>query len=148
MTLMMMHLNDPLPDLRQLRPDVPPALAAVIERSLAKSREERFASMAEFAAALRAVLASLGSLTPAATVADSPERQAALAAAGAVATAADRPGGRTRRDSRRAVSASPNRLSRPSRSDPPQPSPLQSASPAGDTPAGATGGHTGGHTGG
>lgn len=70
MTLMMMHLNDPLPDLRQLRPDVPPSLAAVIERALAKNREDRFPSMAEFAAALRGVLASLSSAAPAATVTD------------------------------------------------------------------------------
>ena len=50
MTLMMMHLNDPLPDLHQLRPDVPANLVAVIEKALSKNREERYASMAEFAA--------------------------------------------------------------------------------------------------
>ena len=36
MTLMMMHLNDPLPDLRTLRADIPDALVAVIEKALAK----------------------------------------------------------------------------------------------------------------
>jgi len=72
MTLMMMHLNDPLPDLRQLRPDIPPGLAAVIEKALAKSREERYNTMADFANALRGVLASLSSVAPAATVADEP----------------------------------------------------------------------------
>ncbi len=76
MTLMMMHLNDPLPDLRQLRPDTPSALAAVIEKALAKRREERYASMADFAAALSGALASLSSAPPEATVADAPAAQA------------------------------------------------------------------------
>jgi serine/threonine protein kinase len=72
MTLMMMHLNDPLPDLRQLRPDVPASLATIIERALAKNRDGRYASMAEFGAALRDVLAALESPAPAVTLADQP----------------------------------------------------------------------------
>jgi serine/threonine protein kinase len=55
MTLLMMHLNDPVPDLRQLRPETPPALGAVIEKALAKDRDERYQSAAEMAIALRAV---------------------------------------------------------------------------------------------
>ena len=70
MRLMMMHLNDSPPDLHQLRPDVPPSLVAVIEKALSKNREDRFASMAEFASALQGVLVSLRSAVPAATVAD------------------------------------------------------------------------------
>jgi len=77
MTLMMMHLNDPLPDLHQLRPDVPANLIAVIEKALSKNREERYASMAEFAGALRNVLATLTNHTPAATLADQPGALAA-----------------------------------------------------------------------
>lgn len=57
MTLMMMHINDPIPDLRQLKPDLPPALVAVIEKALAKDREQRFRNAAEMATALEAVLA-------------------------------------------------------------------------------------------
>jgi serine/threonine protein kinase len=53
MTLMMMHLNDPVPDLRQLRPEVPDELIAVIEKALQKDRGRRYASMEEFAAALQ-----------------------------------------------------------------------------------------------
>ena len=53
MTLMMMHINDPLPDLRQLRPDTPPGLAAIIEKALSKNRDQRYASMADLAHALR-----------------------------------------------------------------------------------------------
>ena len=56
MTLLMMHLNDPVPDLRQLRPEVSPALIAAVERSLAKNRERRYGSMAEFSADLKQVL--------------------------------------------------------------------------------------------
>lgn len=71
MTLMMMHLNDPLPNLCDLRPDTPPELAAVINRALSKNREDRYASMSAFAGALRSVLALL-STAPAATLADEP----------------------------------------------------------------------------
>jgi serine/threonine protein kinase/WD40 repeat protein len=59
LTLMMMVLNDPLPDLRQARPGVPPSLAMVMERTLAKVPGERFQSMDELAAALRTVQADL-----------------------------------------------------------------------------------------
>ncbi len=58
MTLMMMHLNDPLPDMRGLRPEVSDDLIAVIEKALAKDRNKRYASMAEFAAALRGTQAA------------------------------------------------------------------------------------------
>lgn len=55
MTLMMMHLQEPVPDLRGLRPDVPESLIAVIEKSLAKDRDSRYHSMAEMTAALKVV---------------------------------------------------------------------------------------------
>ena len=67
MTLMMMHLNDPLPDLRELRPEVPVSLIAVIEKTLAKDPAQRYATMAEFASALRGVQATL-EITPAVTL--------------------------------------------------------------------------------
>jgi len=72
MTLMMMHLNDPLPDLHRLRPNVPDSLIAVIERALQKDRSLRYASMADFAADLRRVLPSLSDLAPGATEPDGP----------------------------------------------------------------------------
>jgi len=56
MTLMMMHVNDPVPDLRKLRPDLPQGLVAVIEKALAKDRENRFQSAAEMAYALEFAL--------------------------------------------------------------------------------------------
>ncbi len=53
MTLMMMHVQDLPPDVSQLRPDVPVALANVINKALAKDPVNRFQSAAEFASALR-----------------------------------------------------------------------------------------------
>jgi serine/threonine protein kinase len=72
MTLMMMHLNDPVPNLRQLRKDVPVSLVEIIAKALSKNREDRYASMADFASALRGVLASLESNPPVATLVDQP----------------------------------------------------------------------------
>ena len=61
MTLMMMHLNDPVPDLHRLVPGVPEILIGVIEKALAKKREDRFASAADMARALKVVLGRIQS---------------------------------------------------------------------------------------
>jgi serine/threonine protein kinase len=53
MTLMMMHLHDSVPDLRDLRPEVPEEVIAVIDKSFSKDRDKRYASMAELAGALK-----------------------------------------------------------------------------------------------
>jgi predicted Ser/Thr protein kinase len=50
------HLNEEPPDLRELRPDVPPRLAAAVARALAKEPERRFPSMQAFEGELRACL--------------------------------------------------------------------------------------------
>src|SRR5437763_6913459 len=42
----MRHINEPLPSLRERRPEVSPRLAVVVERALAKHPERRFPSMA------------------------------------------------------------------------------------------------------
>ena len=55
MTTLMMHVNDPVPDLAALNPNVPPALVQVVGKALAKNRDNRFRTAAEFAAALRNV---------------------------------------------------------------------------------------------
>jgi hypothetical protein len=75
LTLMMMVLNDPLPDLRKVREDIPDSLQAVVEKALAKLQTERFQSMAEMAVALRRVEAELARTpsTPSATLVDEPE---------------------------------------------------------------------------
>jgi serine/threonine-protein kinase len=59
------HLNEPLPSLREERPDVPTRLAAAVERALAKDPARRFPSMSAFAAELRACLAELDGEAPA-----------------------------------------------------------------------------------
>ncbi len=53
------HVNEPPPSLRERRPDIPPRLAAAVERALQKDPTLRFPSMADFANELRACLAVL-----------------------------------------------------------------------------------------
>ncbi|MEJ2208796.1 MAG: serine/threonine-protein kinase [Anaerolineae bacterium] len=55
MTLLMMQLQDPVPDVRLVRPNVPDLLWQVITRALAKDREERYETMADMALALKGV---------------------------------------------------------------------------------------------
>ena len=50
--VMIQHVVAPLPALRERRPEVPDAVLQAIERALAKNPAERFATPAEFAAAL------------------------------------------------------------------------------------------------
>jgi serine/threonine protein kinase len=56
----MRHVNEPLPSLREQRPDLPPRLVAAVEKALAKDPADRFPSMEAFASELRACLAGLG----------------------------------------------------------------------------------------
>jgi serine/threonine protein kinase len=51
------HVQDPVPSVAGLRPELPPAVDAVIARALAKSPDGRYASCGEFAAALQEALA-------------------------------------------------------------------------------------------
>ena len=67
MTLMMMHLNDPVPDLHELKPGVPDDLIGIIQKALAKKRTERFQSTAEMGAALHRVRTRLEGAAPAGT---------------------------------------------------------------------------------
>jgi formylglycine-generating enzyme required for sulfatase activity len=53
--ILMKHLNEPVPDIRQLNGDVPDELVVVVERALAKEPEDRYQTAAQMAAALRAV---------------------------------------------------------------------------------------------
>ena len=57
----MKHINEPVPDILEQRPDVPVRLAAAIEHALEKDPARRFASMRDFASELRACLEQLGS---------------------------------------------------------------------------------------
>jgi len=69
MTLMMMHLNDPIPNVRGFRQDIPPELVRILERCLAKDRRDRYQSAAELTADLRRVLTGAGASSGAATMA-------------------------------------------------------------------------------
>jgi eukaryotic-like serine/threonine-protein kinase len=57
----MKHINDPPPDLREKRPDVPLRLIAAIERALEKDPSRRFSSMDQLAWELKQCLAEMGS---------------------------------------------------------------------------------------
>lgn len=59
MSLLMRHLNDPVPDLTSLRPDVPAEIKRIINKSLEKDRENRYRTAEAMAGDLRRFLASL-----------------------------------------------------------------------------------------
>jgi len=58
MLVLHQHMNEPVPDLRGLRPETPPALAEAITRALAKDQDDRWPSAAEMLAALGAPVAA------------------------------------------------------------------------------------------
>jgi serine/threonine-protein kinase len=64
LTLLMMHLNDPVPDPRSLRDDLPTALVNILLKSLEKDPARRYQSAAELAADLQAVLKTLPNTSP------------------------------------------------------------------------------------
>jgi serine/threonine-protein kinase len=55
----MKHIHEPPPNLLEVRGDVPPRVAAAVDRALAKDPEERFPTMDAFAEELEACLADL-----------------------------------------------------------------------------------------
>jgi serine/threonine-protein kinase len=59
MTLMMMHLNDPVPDVREFRSDVPVEIKKILEKCLEKEREDRYQSGAELSKDLKQSLNNL-----------------------------------------------------------------------------------------
>jgi multiple sugar transport system substrate-binding protein len=65
MTIMMMHINDPVPDLREINPEVPPELVAVINKALAKTPDQRYQTAGEMVAALKGALVQPAEIPPA-----------------------------------------------------------------------------------
>jgi serine/threonine-protein kinase len=62
--------EEPIPDVRDFRADVPAPLAAVVKKALSRDRDGRFATAAEMGAAVAAAMAPLGGVAPAAAVAE------------------------------------------------------------------------------
>ncbi len=59
MAIAMRHVNDPVPSVRERRPEVPARLDSVVACAMAKSPEDRFPSMPAMVASLEACLAEL-----------------------------------------------------------------------------------------
>ncbi len=58
MTVMRMHLEEPVPDIRELAPDVPEAVLDILDKALAKYPDARYQTAGDLAADLRGVLAA------------------------------------------------------------------------------------------
>jgi serine/threonine protein kinase len=58
MSLLMMHLNDPVPDLSIVRPDISPELIRIVNKALEKDRADRYSSAKEMADDLRRFLST------------------------------------------------------------------------------------------
>ena len=52
MGVVIKHITDPVPHILDVRSDLPPAIEAVLERAMAKNRDERFATAGELTTAL------------------------------------------------------------------------------------------------
>ena len=63
--LMFRIANQPHPDLRTIRPDVPECLVQVIDRALAKDVAQRYQTGAEMAVDLRSCVVMIGGSAPA-----------------------------------------------------------------------------------
>ena len=55
---MLMHVTEPVPDILAIDRDLPPGTQAVIEKAMAKDREERYQTAAELAAAVHGLAAA------------------------------------------------------------------------------------------
>ncbi|MBK9051030.1 MAG: SUMF1/EgtB/PvdO family nonheme iron enzyme [Chloroflexi bacterium] len=54
-SVLLQHVNDPVPDIREINHNVPPALAQVVEKALQKDANRRFSSASEMGNALRSI---------------------------------------------------------------------------------------------
>ena len=85
------HVNDPVPNVLDSRPDVPARVAFAVERAMAKSPDDRFDSMQEFVEELQTCLADL----------DPRSEEATMIARGGMVPAAQQGRPRERRRGRR-----------------------------------------------
>lgn len=84
MTLMMMHINDPVPNPKDLNPEIPDSLVVIINKALAKDPNQRYQTCAQMATALRNALSQLDS--PRAASAATMMDESPLASTGSNAT--------------------------------------------------------------
>jgi len=78
MSLLMRHLNDPVPDLNSKRDDLPSELIRIVNKSLEKDRDNRYRSASEMAGDLRRLLSKLET-DSAPTASPSPKADSAIA---------------------------------------------------------------------
>lgn len=64
LTVMMKHVNEPLPDVRLFNSNLPVAFSAVLAKALAKDPKERYGSAIEMSMALRDVARQMASANP------------------------------------------------------------------------------------
>jgi serine/threonine-protein kinase len=69
----MRHMNDPVPNVRDARPDVPPAVDELVRTAMQKRPEDRFATTAAFLTALDACLAPFDEDTLSDVIVERPE---------------------------------------------------------------------------
>ena len=55
MSMLMAHINEPIPDILMLRPDLPDSMQLVLERALAKDPDDRYQDVLSFAADVKQV---------------------------------------------------------------------------------------------
>ncbi|QKW23674.1 protein kinase [Kitasatospora sp. NA04385] len=91
LALLWAHLNDPPPDVREQRADLPAGVAAVLERAMAKRRDDRYGSCLEFVAELRAAAEVRSAPRPASREAPPAAPRIVPEAVPSVAPGADRP---------------------------------------------------------
>jgi serine/threonine-protein kinase len=68
----MRHVNDPVPSISLVRPDVPLRVDGALQRAMAKDPDDRFQSMGDFVSELGSCLAGLGDLDAERTVISAP----------------------------------------------------------------------------
>ena len=67
-TVALKHVNEPVPNVLERRPEVPPRVANAVERAMAKSSDERYDSMDELVNELETCLAELDPVSEEATM--------------------------------------------------------------------------------
>ena len=127
-TLLFQITSDPYPDPMIIRPDLPPAILAVIDKALKKNPEERFQTGGEMAEAIRAILENRVPAAPAATAPAQPAaRPAPKAAPPAAAVPVPKPAAQTAAPAapKPAPAAQPKSAPAPVPQAKPAPAPMQ-----------------------